>query len=86
MTIVPAALTLLAVVLAAGCALPAAAPPADSGVIRAIVTHIDADHGYLVVEWSAGRTLISMDPRALGYYRIGDAVALDSALRPLPRR
>src|SRR3989442_12532854 len=85
MEIARLALILLAGVLAAGCAIAAGSRPSDPGGIGAIITYIDAPDGYMVVEWAGGRTLITMDQRALGHYRVGDDVAPAGARPPLPR-
>ncbi|HEV8642510.1 MAG TPA: hypothetical protein VGV13_15565 [Methylomirabilota bacterium] len=86
MTIVRLTLMLLAAGLAVGCTVARGSRPDDPGVIGAVITYIDVYDGYMVVEWPGGRSTISMDRRALYQYRIGDDVALDSALRPIPRR
>lgn len=42
--------------------------------------------GYMVVRLANGpSTVVMMDKRAAGTYRVGDTVTLDSALRPLGR-
>lgn len=47
------------------------------------ITDIEVQHGYVVAEFPNGRMNVSMDKRALNYYRIGDEIRIDSYGRPL---
>ena len=89
-----AVLMLTAAALLVGCAAVLAgcaalsSPPASSeapadAVVGRIIT-IDDFHSYAVVDWDGGRSAINIDRRELTWYRIGDQILLDRALRPLP--
>ena len=78
------AVAILGMTILTGCAVatPSAPPP---GSITARVVHVDAFGGFMIVEWPAGRSFITVDNRDAGHYHVGDTILLDSALRPLGR-
>jgi len=74
----------LAALALTACAI-SAATPVDSSRVAAVgrITDIEAQHGYVVVEFPNGRMNVSVDKRWLERYRIGDQLAIDSYGRPL---
>jgi len=66
------------------CALPAPAP-LDQSRVAAVgrISDIEAQHGYVVVQFPNGPMNVSIDKRLLDNYRVGDQIAIDSYGRPL---
>ena len=62
-----------------------AAPVVDKSRVAAVgrITDIEAQHGYLIVQFPNGSMNVSADKRALERYRIGDELLIDSYGRPL---
>ena len=80
------ALSLLAVVLGAPLVGACASAPDDESRVAAVgrIADVDANHGYLIVEFPTGRMFVTVDKRDLGKYIVGDDLRIDSYGRPLP--
>lgn len=60
-------------------------PPQVASLAR--VAGIEAEHGYLIAEFTDGRRMnVSMDRRMLGWYVVGSQIWIDSSGRVLPDR
>ena len=73
---------LMLVLLDAGPALAAQHDRQEAAVGR--IVDLDANHGYVIVEFPNGRTFVSMDKRDMGKYVVGDDLRIESFGRPLP--
>ena len=84
-----AVLVSVALLVAAGCALPVSRPAdrpraEDRGAVTmGRIIHVVQCDGYIVVDFPWGRTTLSMDNRELAYLRPGETVAFDRNLRPI---
>jgi hypothetical protein len=68
---------------AAGCAGPAVTADDPRVAAVGLITDIDPNHGYMIVEFPTHRMFVSMDKRDIGKFIVGDTIRVDSFGRPL---
>jgi hypothetical protein len=72
------------VLLVAGCAVPAAAPPSEVAAVGQIEA-IDVAEGYIIAVFPNGRMTVWVDKRELPRYLASREIAIDSFGRPVYR-